>query len=334
VNHDDPPHKSHTCDISRADGPCATALAQYRDALTTGTLDRTEASPCLWDLHLVTDCPGAPESVAVVPPEVAAHAVLAPMKDALHGQQQAIQATEAVFSAFAQTYAQARRVEESPLTYLHGGELISKALEAAVDACESELLTAQPGGGRPQHLLHEALERDLRLLARGVSQRTIYQHTVRSHQPTMAYIGQISEAGGKVRTLTEVFERMIICDQKVAFIPVAAPRGLTALQVRDPGLVRFLTQFFDNAWDRATPIADSGVPHRPPTITSEIQRAILQAIVSGETDDSIARRLGMSRRSVAEHVRKVSVQLESNSRAQLGYLLATSGVLEEPPATD
>jgi hypothetical protein len=37
----------------------------------------------------------------------------------------------------------------------------------------------------------------------------------------------------------------------------------------------------------------------------------------------------MSRRSVAEHVRKVSQQLQSTSRAQLGYLLATSGLLEE-----
>lgn len=36
----------------------------------------------------------------------------------------------------------------------------------------------------------------------------------------------------------------------------------------------------------------------------------------------------MSRRSVAEHVRRVSEQLGSRSRAQLGYLVATSGLLE------
>lgn len=41
----------------------------------------------------------------------------------------------------------------------------------------------------------------------------------------------------------------------------------------------------------------------------------------------------MSRRSVAEHVRKVSQQLDSNSRAQLGYLLATSGLLAGPDDT-
>uniref|UniRef100_A0AAU3I5W4 LuxR C-terminal-related transcriptional regulator n=1 Tax=Streptomyces sp. NBC_01393 TaxID=2903851 RepID=A0AAU3I5W4_9ACTN len=288
---------------------------------------------CLWRLQLVTECPDAPDLVTVVPPEVAAHAVLGPLERSIASQQQAVQSQRATFSAFAQIYTEERSREQAPLTLLTGGDLISKALESAVDDCTSELLTAQPGGGRPLHLLTEALGRDLRLLSRGVNQRTIYQHTVRAHRPTMSYIKNISDAGGEVRTLTEVFERMIICDQKVAFIPVSAERGIAALQVRDPGLVRFLAQFFENAWARATPIAGENEPPRPPTITSEIQLAILQAIVGGETDDTIARRLGMSRRSVAEHVRKVSQQLDSNSRAQLGYLLATSGLLAGPDDT-
>ncbi|GAA2415917.1 hypothetical protein GCM10010433_13660 [Streptomyces pulveraceus] len=70
------------------------------------------------------------------------------------------------------------------------------------------------------------------------------------------------------------------------------------------------------------------MPSRTPVVTSDLQRTILQAVVGGETDESIARRLGMSRRSVAEHVRRVSERLGSNSRAQLGYLVATSGLLE------
>ncbi|MFI6058565.1 helix-turn-helix transcriptional regulator [Streptomyces sp. NPDC051286] len=69
-------------------------------------------------------------------------------------------------------------------------------------------------------------------------------------------------------------------------------------------------------------------PRRSPAITSDLQRTILPAVVGGETDASIARRLGMSRRSVAEHMRTVSEQLGSNSRAQLGHPLATSGLLD------
>ncbi|WP_329382308.1 LuxR C-terminal-related transcriptional regulator [Streptomyces sp. NBC_01351] len=330
MNPDQSPQHSHKCDISRVDEPCSEALAQYRRALGTGTLPASEVSPCLWELHLVAELPDSPELVRLIPPEIAAHAVLRPLEDAFLARGREIDSTKAVFSAFTEAWAGARRDEEPPLTYLDGGELISRALRMAVDACETELLTAQPGGGRAQHLLQEALERDLRLLDRGVRQRTIYQHTVRSHQPTMSYIEQIGNAGAEVRTLTEVFDRMIICDRKVAFIPVTVPRANSALRIYDPGLVRFLAQFFDNAWDRSTPIVDGGSPLRSPTVTSDIQRAILRAVVGGETDDSIARRLGMSRRSVAEHVRRISVQLGSNSRAQLGYLLATSGLMEDP----
>ncbi|MEU2837587.1 LuxR C-terminal-related transcriptional regulator [Streptomyces sp. NPDC007076] len=67
------------------------------------------------------------------------------------------------------------------------------------------------------------------------------------------------------------------------------------------------------------------MPLRTPVVTSDPQRTILQAVVGGETDESIARRLGMSRRSVAEHVRRVSERLGSNSRAQLGCLIGPAG---------
>lgn len=51
-------------------------------------------------------------------------------------------------------------------------------------------------------------------------------------------------------------------------------------------------------------------------VTEEIQRAILRLLVAGHTDDSIARRLGTSRRTVAGHVSRVSAALGSNGRAQ------------------
>ncbi|MGW2609417.1 LuxR C-terminal-related transcriptional regulator [Streptomyces mirabilis] len=303
--------------------------------LSTGTLPGADVPDCLWKLSLVRECSDSPGSVELVPPEAAAYATLGPLEEELARRRQELLSAQATFAALSEAYADARGDRQVTVTLLTGSDLISSALEAAVSGCREELLTAQPGGGRAPHLLAEAMERDVRLLSRGVRQRTIYQHTVRSHQATMSYIEEITDAGAQVRTLTEVFERMIICDRKIAFIPVSEERAVAALRVTHPGLVRFLAQFFENAWDRAVPFVPWAAPARSPEITSDIQRAILRAIVSGETDDSIARRLGMSRRSVAEHVRKVSLQLASGSRAQLGYLLATSSILhpQEDAAT-
>ncbi|QIY58993.1 helix-turn-helix domain-containing protein [Streptomyces sp. RPA4-5] len=315
------------CDTLQPSSPCTPARELYSAALPTRSLPRADVPDCLWKLSLVRESPELPDSVEIVPPEAAAYATLGPLEEELTRRRKELLLAQATFATLSEVYSQAHRDREVTVTLLTGGSLISSALEAAVAGCRTELLTAQPGGGRAPHLLAEARERDMRLLSRGVRQRTIYQHTVRSHQATMWYIEEVTEAGAQVRTLTEVFERMIICDREVAFIPVSEERSVAALRVTHPGLVRFLAQFFENAWDRALPVAPRTSPVRPPEITSDIQRTILRAIVSGETDDSIARRLGMSRRSVAEYVRKVSLQLDSGSRAQLGYRLATSSLL-------
>lgn len=217
------------------------------------------------------------------------------------------------------------------LTRIVGLSVINAAIDTAVADCRDEILTIQPGGARPAVALADGLARSRDLLARGVRQRTIYQHTVRSHGPTLSYIEEVTAAGAEVRTIADVFDRMLIFDREVAFIPSdEVSTASTAVRVQHPALIRFLLNHFNSSWARAVPVRPAVGSPRTPVITSDLQRTILLAVVNGETDASIARRIGMSRRSVAEHMRKVSEQLGSNSRAQLGFLLATSGLLEAP----
>ncbi|MGR8009336.1 LuxR C-terminal-related transcriptional regulator [Streptomyces hypolithicus] len=219
---------------------------------------------------------------------------------------------------------------------ISGAGVISATLSSAVLSCQEELLTAQPGGGRPRDLLEKALASDLAALGRGVRQRTIYQHTVRSHSPTLSYVEQVCEAGAEVRTLDEVFDRLIVCDRKIAFVPdPGEERRQVAVAIEHPGLIRYLVGLFDHSWERAHPLPHNPGEHRPPLLTDETRRAILQLMVNGYTDESIAGRLGMSTRTVASHVRKASELLGSRSRAQLAYLIARTGILDddlpEPP---
>ncbi|MEU9701196.1 LuxR C-terminal-related transcriptional regulator [Streptomyces sp. NPDC047981] len=213
---------------------------------------------------------------------------------------------------------------------VQGADAISATLSAAVHACEEELLTAQPGGGRPQELLDKALASDLEAIGRGVAQRTIYQHTIRSHQPTLTYVEHIARAGGEVRTLDEVFDRLIVCDRKIAFIPdPSSERSEIALAVEHPGVVRYLVGIFEHAWQRASPLRNFPSTRLPPLLTDEVRRAILRHMVNGYTDDAIAARLGMSTRSVANHMRWAAELFGSRSRAQLAYLIAKSGFLDD-----
>lgn len=307
--------------------PCETALTAYRGALRTGGLPAPDVPDCLRALHLMVADREAPGLLIPVPPETASHAALTPLREAVLERRRALRATRTALSVFETLYADAHRTSRPELTRLSGRAVISKALDAGVADCREEVRTAHPGGGRPAGVLEEALTRDLGNLGRGVHQRTIYQHTVRSDRATLAYIEQVTAAGAEVRTLAEVTDRVIVFDRDLAFVPFSdAPNE--ALRIQHPSLVRFLVRAFDEAWARAVPVRPERTPLRTPVITSDLQRAILVAVVNGETDAAIARRIGMSRRSVAEHMRKVSEQLGSTSRAQLGYLVATSGLLD------
>lgn len=316
------------CRESSPDHACATALAVYRRALTEGSLPEGEVPGCLSTLHLMVEDRDAPGRLIPVPPETASFDALGSIEEAIARKRRTLRSTRAVLAAFEDLYVDLHRLEQPALTRLSGEAVIGKALDAGVAGCREEVRTAHPGGGRPTHALEEALPRDLHNLRRGIRQRTIYQHTVRSDRVTLAYIERVTTEGAEVRTLPEVVDRIIVFDRDLAFIPFS-DEPHSALRIQHPSLVRFLARHFDEAWARSVPVRPERVPLRTPMVTSDLQRTILQAVVGGETDESIARRLGMSRRSVAEHVRKVSEQLGSNGRAQLGYLVATSGLLEE-----
>ncbi|MCX4674581.1 LuxR C-terminal-related transcriptional regulator [Streptomyces sp. NBC_01433] len=307
--------------------PCETALTTYRRALLEGSLPQGEVAACLRALHLMVADRESPGFMIPVPPETASFAALAPMEEAILEQRRTLRSARAALAAFEGLYADVHRLQQPALTRLSGHAVISKALEAGVGGCREEVRTAHPGGGRPAHLLRESLPRDLNSLRRGIRQHTIYQHTVRSDRTTLAYIEQVTAAGAEVRTLAEVVDRIIVFDRDLAFIPFS-DEPHNALRIQHPSLVRLLIRHFDEAWARSVPVRPERALLRTPVITSDLQRAILQAVVNGETDAAIARRIGMSRRSVAEHMRKVSEQLGSNSRAQLGYLVATSGLLD------
>ncbi|MEU8700589.1 LuxR C-terminal-related transcriptional regulator [Streptomyces sp. NPDC048680] len=334
-DHSSPPacdcRESSADSSARADSaprqPCESALAAYRRALVAGCLPAHEVAGCLRDLHLMVADRRSPGFMIPVPPETAAHAALAPLQEAILDRRRTLRATRAALSVFEALYADVHRTEQPALTRLSGEAVISRALDAAVDGCREQVRTAHPGGGRPALVLQEALIRDLGNLRRGIRQRTIYQHTVRSDRTTLAYVEQVTAAGAEIRTLAEVVDRVIVFDGDLAFVPFSDDPH-HALRIQHPSLVRFLARGFDEAWARSVPVRPERAPLRTPVVTSDLQRAILRAVVNGETDASIARRIGMSRRSVAEHMRKVSEQLGSTSRAQLGYLVATSGLLD------
>lgn len=132
----------------------------------------------------------------------------------------------------------------------------------------------------------------------------------------------------EARTLDEVTDRLIIVDRAVAFVP-SDRDGRVALEIRHPTIVGYLATAFDRFWRPATPMHPQAV--RRPTLNGVTprQRAIAALLVEGHTDAVIADRLGMNVRTARVHIAKIATTLGSGSRAQLGYLIGQSGILDQ-----
>ncbi|WP_435612954.1 LuxR family transcriptional regulator [Streptomyces sp. bgisy159] len=222
----------------------------------------------------------------------------------------------------------------SAFRYLYGLPDINSAIQNELDGARSEILTAQPDGSRPHAVLRDALAAVRRQLAAGVAMRTLYQHSTRFDEPTKQYVKAVTEFGVQVRTLPEFFERLIIIDRTVAFIPGSRDRR-TAVLVREPALVGFLTDVFTRQWDRAEPFPF--VPVRAAEAAGDVmpdmRETIRKLLIEGRSDKEIARRLGLSLRSLQTHVARFKDDYGAQHRLQLGYLMALSDQMPGEPGS-
>jgi DNA-binding NarL/FixJ family response regulator len=262
-----------------------------------------------------------------VPPTVALAQRLHPIEREITERRRLSVELADAFEPFMAASAQSAATTHA-ITVLEGKDRINAALNLATSECHTEVLTVQPGGRRLESNLLKGLERDRPLIERGVRLRTLYQHTARHSPETLAYVERIANGKVEVRTIDELVERLIICDETVAFIPTREDRQV-ALELRHPGLVRYLIKVFEFMWARAVPLK-VGTPYETASDgITDIQHSIAKLLIEGHVDEAIARRLGMNVRTCRAHIAKLASVLGSGSRAQLGYLIAQSGILDQ-----
>ncbi|MGX9887545.1 helix-turn-helix transcriptional regulator [Streptomyces sp. NPDC002276] len=305
----------------------------YANALRTGRIARAEAEavPCLMEHALLYPDPDDPNWLSPVPPSVALAQRLNPLEREITERRRTSIELAEVFEPFMALSAQTAAPTHS-ITVLEGLDRINSALDLATAQCQNEMLTIQPSARHPERRVIEGLGRDKTLIDRGVRIRTLYQHTARYSPERLAYVDRFVSGKAEYRTIDELVERLIICDETVAFIPIRDDRQV-ALELRHPGLVGYLIKVFEFMWSRAVPLS-AGAPYETaPDGITDIQHSIAKLLVEGHVDEAIARRLGMNVRTCRAHIAKLATALGSGSRAQLGFLIAQSGLLNQDDPT-
>lgn len=209
--------------------------------------------------------------------------------------------------------------------YVSGTEAANARLSEIIAGATQELLTAQPNGPRPEATLALSLPRDTAALRRGVAMRTLYRADCRDDDATARWTARITQAGAHVRTLDEQFLRAVIIDRRIAVVADHTPlpagsEPIRALILHDPGVVHYACAMFDRDWDRASPWRGDRRARRSPL--SDRQRQIMQLLVTGVPQASVAKRLEMRDRAVHAEIASIKELTGCSSLAQMGYWFA------------
>lgn len=160
------------------------------------------------------------------------------------------------------------------------------------------------------------------LVADGRRVRSIYPVRILSDAPGVVMAR--SKIGEEIRVVPELPTRMMIIGTTHAILPeplgfADSPRSL----VRQRGIVEALTLLFEQYWDRALPVSGiDRIDTRP-----DVRRFLLEQLSAGAQDEQIARRLGVSLRTVRRRVAELMEELGAESRFQAGVEAVRRGWL-------
>jgi DNA-binding CsgD family transcriptional regulator/sugar-specific transcriptional regulator TrmB len=313
-----------------AEEVCEPGLSLYARALRESRVPEADAEdlPCVVDSGLLRPSLEDPGWLRPLTPAVALPRLLRGIEDEIAGRRRHEARLAEAFEPLLTLETRREPVTAVPeVSLLNGLNRINDAISLALMRAATEVLTVQPGGMRPGQALALAFPRDQETLSRGCRMRTLYQHTTR-HDPKVLGHYERLQGDVEVRTLDETPERMVVVDREVAFIPANGDRTV-AVEVRHPPLVTYLATTFDRLWRLATPMYPRAVRHPSLNGVTPRQQAIAALLVEGHTDAVVAQRLGMNVRTARVHIAKLAATLGSESRAQLGYLIGRSGILDQ-----
>jgi DNA-binding CsgD family transcriptional regulator len=172
--------------------------------------------------------------------------------------------------------------------------------------------------------MRAGLELDAQLLRRGVHVQALFTHTVRRYHVAVEHLRAFSDLGAEVRTMSVVPARMVIFDEEVAVIPSSQDGHAGAAILHEPAVIAFLVRLFRHLWERASSLAEDEAQ----TVVEQIELEILRELASGRTDESVARRLGISTRTLRRYTTSLSERLGASSRFQLAVQAMRAGLID------
>ncbi|MEU6555911.1 LuxR C-terminal-related transcriptional regulator [Streptomyces sp. NPDC046915] len=226
----------------------------------------------------------------------------------------------------------ARALSSVQMEVVTGAANVSAALEDASQRAEEEVLSMHPGRALPSEMVEAGLERDRLVLGRGVHIRTIHLGSAAAVPHMTAYLRRLNGAGAQVRTAHTLPLRLIVVDHSLAIVPASqtADGEIAAVVLRGETLVSVFQGIFEHCWASAAVLTESATasPEGDWHPTGR-HRELVRMLAGGLTDEAMARKLGVSERTVRRLVGELTERLGTASRFQAGVCAVRLGWLDD-----
>jgi DNA-binding CsgD family transcriptional regulator len=165
-------------------------------------------------------------------------------------------------------------------------------------------------------------------IRRGVRFRSVYESEALNEAMTLTVAEQSIALGEEARAINGVLPmKLALFDQRIGFVPLKVDDpNVGALVVHPSPLLEALVALFDGIWARAVPLhAALGPAIIWPADLDERARQVLLLMSAGLKDESSARAVGMSRRTVQKYVTTIMTILGARTRFQAALLARERG---------
>ncbi|WP_329244882.1 LuxR C-terminal-related transcriptional regulator [Actinoallomurus sp. NBC_01490] len=262
---------------------------------------------------LVTRLPGRPVRYTAVAPDLAAGSLIAERERdlvRLRAHAQRLTAEHA-------HRRDAGRCDPADLVeIIDGGVNVQNAFVRLQRAARKQIRTfdrppylENPVTGNPEQYHHAS--------QRGLAYRVLYHQSALEIPGRMDDVWRRIQHGERARVSSHVPMKMVLCDNQRALLPVTSGGNAAeaAYLVHPSSMLDAFSELFEALWERAVPInrVGAGDDEKPP-----VDPELLGLLASGATDETIARVLGWSVRTVHRHVHRMMTHVGAETRFQAG----------------
>jgi DNA-binding CsgD family transcriptional regulator len=162
------------------------------------------------------------------------------------------------------------------------------------------------------------------VLRQGAALRQVWSSSILDRPIAIDHARWLGERGTVPHAVPHVPNRIVIMDSIIAVV-LGEQGNARVVPMGAPGFTS-IVQLAERLWERSVPVRHASRPGRI-EMSSPRHEQVLRLLAEGLTDEAIARRIGVSVRTVRNEVASAMTGLDARSRFQAGVRAAQMGLI-------